>query len=681
MKGSSSSSVRRKRSSSRLSSSSSVNNILPPTIPLPISIAIRNLFPPLLVTTSANHDDNLIVDSDILSSLSSKLSSRTVEERCTLVASDVLLRIRLDILLIENNRNNVSKEEEEEILLYSSEKMNCTAHPRWDHLDEQLLLSEDVVDDAAENDEGLYKNLYARFVAIQEEDNNITVENNSSNTNTEILLTEISLDTSNLRRLPTSYDNNGDDDNVVGESDKSNNGKNMLIPEFLPPNAILLHYNDGYTRVMPDLYSLLVAKGIVTENITLDPLRKGGSSTGDMNNEENDNDDNDSDEKNTSVFEEGAFDVLGGTESTTTTTGGLAGDNNVKKSAINLTSASGIDDKVFNLLDADKDDIDNDARRDNNNNKNDLQQGEEDDSTMDTSMLTEETGSHRDTTGDLGTNDDQRLLSSSSSSPVVSLLPPIVDPLPELLPLNEDKIPTTDNIDNEIDTLRQLVYRERKLLEQEQHLINEETDRLKFIVTQVQQLEQETNNIMKMTGVENSDLFRAEFRLEAHRIRLLKQLQLILPIRVMSINIAVNPPQYPQHQYTIASIPLPDDIHAVSVSDDQVSTSIGLLCYLVSLASKYLAITPRYKMICRFSRSAIVDQGGAVSINNKPSTVYPLFRERGAVDKEQLDHGFVLLVKNIECLLQMRQVEYHHGWNALAKMEKLLMHVVDGPSG
>jgi hypothetical protein len=87
-------------------------------------------------------------------------------------------------------------------------------------------------------------------------------------------------------------------------------------------------------------------------------------------------------------------------------------------------------------------------------------------------------------------------------------------------------------------------------------------------------------------------------------------------------------------------------------------------------------------MICRFSRSAIVDdQGGAVSINNKPSTVYPLFRERGAVDKEQLDHGFVLLVKNIECLLQMRQVEYHYGWNALAKMEKLLMHVVDGPSG
>jgi hypothetical protein len=46
-----------------------------------------------------------------------------------------------------------------------------------------------------------------------------------------------------------------------------------------------------------------------------------------------------------------------------------------------------------------------------------------------------------------------------------------------------------------------------------------------------------------------------------------------------------------------------------------------------------------------------------------------------------LDHGFVLLVKNIECLLQMRQVEYHYGWNALAKMEKLLMHVVDGPSG
>jgi hypothetical protein len=241
---------------------------------------------------------------------------------------------------------------------------------------------------------------------------------------------------------------------------------------------------------------------------------------------------------------------------------------------------------------------------------------------------------------------------------------------------------STADIDGEIGELSRLVDRERQLLELEHNQIDEETNHLTFVVEKIRQLDQESIQLMKTIGVESLDLYRAEFRLEAHRIRLLKQLQLIFPIRVMSINIAVNPPQYPQHQYTIASIPLPDDIHSVSVSDDQVSTSIGFLCYLVSLTSKYLAIKPRYKMICRCSRSAIIDdQAGAVSSNNKPSTVYPLFRERGAVDKEQLDHGFTLLVRNIECLLLMRQVEFHFGWNSLAKMEKLFMHVVDGSIG
>ena len=227
-----------------------------------------------------------------------------------------------------------------------------------------------------------------------------------------------------------------------------------------------------------------------------------------------------------------------------------------------------------------------------------------------------------------------------------------------------------------------MVQHERQLLEQERNQIEDEAKLLTLIMEQVQQIDQESMQVMKTIGTESTDLYRTEFQLEAHRIRLLKQLQSILPIRVMSVNITVNPPQYPQHQYTIASIPLPDDIHSVSVSDDQISTSIGFLCYLVSLTSKYLAITPRHKMICRFSRSAIIDdQPSVVSVNNKPSTVYPLFRERGTVDKEQLDHGFSLLVRNIECLLQMRNVEFHYSWNALAKMEKLFIHVVDGSVG
>ena len=639
----------RKQRNSRLSSSS-VNTLLstPTQAPLlPISITIRNLFPPLVVYASHKSDEFVTendgtnddsVDESVnekessIPSLSSKISSLMVEDRCALVAADVLLRIRLDILI----KSELSVPE---IMLYSSEKMNRTAHPRWDHLDEQLLLSEE---DDLQDDDDLLANMYARFVAIRDNDD----ENPAAVEKDEIILAEVSLHPSNLRRLPAEdHDHNNN----------NNSGKNnMAIPDSLPPNAILLYYADGYTRVLPNLYELLVRKGIATENIEIDPIR--GSEREDDNKDENDSDE---DEKNKSVFEDDAFDALG-------TKSEEAGVDNLKENAMNLS-----DDKVFALLDVPAS-SDGHANDDGGPATDRI-----DDETMDTSTLTEE--SDCQDAIDLRRN-EQRL----SLSPVQIHLPPIIDPLPQLqLSLDGDtENRSTRNIDYEIEELKGLVQHERQLLEQERNQIEDEAKLLTLIMEQVQQIDQESMQVMKTIGTESTDLYRTEFQLEAHRIRLLKQLQSILPIRVMSVNITVNPPQYPQHQYNIASIPLPDDIHSVSVSDDQISTSIGFLCYLVSLTSKYLAITPRYKMICRFSRSAIIDdQPSVVSVNNKPSTVYPLFRERGAVDKEQLDHGFSLLVRNIECLLQMRNVEFHYSWNALAKMEKLFIHVVDGSVG
>jgi hypothetical protein len=146
------------------------------------------------------------------------------------------------------------------------------------------------------------------------------------------------------------------------------------------------------------------------------------------------------------------------------------------------------------------------------------------------------------------------------------------------------------------------------------------------------------------------------------------------------------------------------------VSDDQVSLALGLVCHLVSLTSKYLAVPLRYPLICKFSRSAVLfdwssPQGGgsgggslntnhtansSINSNNNnesniattPSTVtravYPLFRERNVIDREQLDYGRILLERNVNCLLQVRNVPYRKEWNVLAKMDKLLLHVVEG---
>ena len=67
------------------------------------------------------------------------------------------------------------------------------------------------------------------------------------------------------------------------------------------------------------------------------------------------------------------------------------------------------------------------------------------------------------------------------------------------------------------------------------------------------------------------------------------------------------------------------------------------------------------------------------NIDGKVSkVVYPLFRERGVIDREQLDYGLMLLERNVNCLLTMRKIEFRPEWNALAKMDKLFTQVIDG---
>mmetsp|Transcript_34731 Transcript_34731/g.64180 ORF Transcript_34731/g.64180 Transcript_34731/m.64180 type:complete len:328 (-) Transcript_34731:112-1095(-) len=264
----------------------------------------------------------------------------------------------------------------------------------------------------------------------------------------------------------------------------------------------------------------------------------------------------------------------------------------------------------------------------------------------------------------------------------------------ELPTKKDDATTTTTNATlrttkEEVEELRRLVWMEQQLLEEEQRRIVQGTYNLKSTIQQVQQLEMKTLEVMKSVGAERTHLFRSEFRLEAHRIHLLQQLQLIFPIKLVTIHVSANPPDdYPQHQYTIAGLPLPEDVHTLAITDDQVSTSLGFLCHFVALVSKYLAIPLRYAVVCKWSRSAILfDSSISIRGNNSASSssspsggkvVYPLFRERGAIDREQLDFGLVLLERNVGCLLRTRGVEFRQTWNVLAKMDKLLMQVIEG---
>lgn len=90
------------------------------------------------------------------------------------------------------------------------------SHPHWNHLNEHI--DDDTSDET--------QDFFAR----------ITVDNK---------LIEVPLNPSKLKQ--------------IAQSDT------LSVPDSLPANAIFVHYDDGYTRCMPSLYSLLIKRNVIEE--------------------------------------------------------------------------------------------------------------------------------------------------------------------------------------------------------------------------------------------------------------------------------------------------------------------------------------------------------------------------------------------------------------------------------
>ena len=128
-------------------------------------------------------------------------------------------------------------------MLYSSLNTQHSIHPSWNHLDERI----EALNDGADL---IYTNMQCNIVAYPS-DNNSTQQ--------EIVVTRVSLHPSRLRRLP---------DEISQDDNNSINATWELCPppRQLPPNAVIITFSDGSTRVCPPLYHLLVEQGVIVEN-------------------------------------------------------------------------------------------------------------------------------------------------------------------------------------------------------------------------------------------------------------------------------------------------------------------------------------------------------------------------------------------------------------------------------
>jgi len=137
-------------------------------------------------------------------------------------ATNLLVSVRLEIVLIEGD---VSK------LIFSSQYEQSSTRPMWDHLNERIK----------DWEQDWFEQSSSAFVRI------IFVDKNGDNS---VLVDSVPLHPKYLRRLPGSEENLRLDQSP---------------PSALPPNAVLIHYDDGLVRVEASLYHVLLNQGAIHE--------------------------------------------------------------------------------------------------------------------------------------------------------------------------------------------------------------------------------------------------------------------------------------------------------------------------------------------------------------------------------------------------------------------------------
>lgn len=504
-------------------------------------------------------------------------------------------------------------------------------HPQWYHLDEKVALLEHArqrVDAKCDTGttsidaatwENIYKSLRARVVMQFSSVDGLDGRDGPVDSAVAVLA-ELPLYPTDLRRLPRSTpggdainDDDGDafydDQNSPRNSASADAVTNIVIPPALPPNALLVHYSDGKTRIDPDLYQRLVNGGVVSE-VKSSIFGRKRIDSGVL-------EDQMREDRKARRFDDDLFDMLGGKDVE-------SGDAKEGVSTHQERGPTHIDAGKSN--DSVGDDNDKSFKSD----AFDLLGGgsHEHEESLPVPFVPTNTQS-----------DDPTTIDNGFAMPNPESLPPsetrsTVEDSPRAIPT----LPTSNDAD--IEEITAEISELRTMLANEEQCLKEEQSKLANAASGLQILVEETKYTKLETKMMNEDALEQEhlrnealILLEVRRAKVLRDLRLIYPIQ-----------RLPDNVYTIGGLHLPSDLNNPNVPDAVVSTALGYVCHLIYMCSKYLRAPLRYRLFCNSSRSAVQDDGVAV---------YPLFRER-VVEREQFDRACTLLSRNVECLLRFR---------------------------
>jgi Vacuolar sorting 38 and autophagy-related subunit 14 len=202
-----------------------------------------------------------------------------------------------------------------------------------------------------------------------------------------------------------------------------------------------------------------------------------------------------------------------------------------------------------------------------------------------------------------------------------------------------------------------LIRDEENALAEEMALLEVEKSELRDLCDQIQLKDEHDVQLQLMVEQEMERKYLLEFRMEAQRIRLLRELAVIYPVTISD-----------DRRFLIRGLEIPQELNSSAVPENVVSAALGFLCHTVVLMSKYLGVHLSHRLHFQSSRSAVQSERG---------TVYPLFQGR-PVEREQLAFAVHLLDMNIECICKARGIRLAAKLHMLAKVKRIYEQVIDG---
>ena len=190
--------------------------------------------------------------------------------------------------------------------------------------------------------------------------------------------------------------------------------------------------------------------------------------------------------------------------------------------------------------------------------------------------------------------------------------------------------------------------------------LSAQVERCRSLIKLTQQAEQDRRKA-------EEDSVRLQFILEARQVKLLGELQTVYPIdRISSEGSGGG-----KERFAIRGVELTSPFEGSPRDDEQISSVLGYIAHVVLLLSKYLEIPLRWQVLFFASRSIIRDPAQ----KDPKDQNLPLYRKD--VEPERFRRAVLLLTKDVEQLMQRRDIPFESNKGILHNLYKLFRREMD----